>query len=337
MVEVACDESGFTGGNLTSAGAVFSHASILVPSAAAESEMERLRRRVSAHGELKASWLLRWCDPGDLRRLLAPDGLLAGGAHVLLIDIRLFLLRRLADVLLGTDEISGLDVPGKTARTRAAAHLLHRDGESAFGSHRWQEFLVTAGFALRTNSRWGPDAPVDELDRALNSLIDAGPPTPIRRLLSRLKSATDRVRDVRQILEADSHRPPLLEPLLPSLTRAVLWWGTDCPALRIVHDEQSALTPWRVSEIDGRLSEQHPGHVLDLVRVDSRDDPRVQVADLVAGIARRAAGGVLTGRPDPALVEIVHPLVDPASVWCDDSWLRSATGVTHVTAGLSPR
>ena len=337
MVEVACDESGFTGGNLTSAGAVFSHASVLVSSAAAESEMERLRRRVSAHGELKASWLLRWCDPGDLQRLLAPDGLLAAGAQVLLIDIRLFLLRRLTDVLLDADEISGLDVPGRTVHTRAAAHLLHRDGERTFGSHRWQEFLVTAGFALRTNSRWGPDAPVDELDGALTALVDAAPPAPIRQLLGRLRSATDRARDIRQVLEADPHRPPLLEPLLPSLTQAVLWWGADRPGLRIVHDEQSALTPWRVAEIEGRLAEQHPRHVLDLVRVDSRDDPRVQVADLVAGIARRAGSGVLAGRPDPALVELVHPLVDPGSVWFDDTWLRSAASVTQVTAGLSPR
>lgn len=290
--------------------------------------MGRLRRRVSARGELKASWLLRWCDPGDLRHLLAPDGLLAAGARVLLIDIRLFLLRRLTDVLLDGEEISGLDVPGRTAHTQAAARVLHQEGERTFGSRQWQEFLVSAGFALRTNSRWGPDAPVDELESALTALIDANPPTPIRHVLSQLRSATDRARDIRQVLDADPHRPPLLEPLLPSLSRAVMWWGADRPALRVVHDEQSALTPWRVAEIGGRLSEQHPGHVLDLVRVDSRDDPRVQVADLVAGIARRAATGVMVGRPDPALVEIVHPLIDPGSVWLDDTWSWTAASVT---------
>lgn len=75
-VEIACDESGFTGGNLTFRHTVFVHASVRIPAVEAEAEMQRLRERVAAHGELKASWLLRWCQDDDLRRLLGPDELL---------------------------------------------------------------------------------------------------------------------------------------------------------------------------------------------------------------------------------------------------------------------
>jgi hypothetical protein len=43
-----------------------------------------------------------------------------------------------------------------------------------------------------------------------------------------------------------------------------------------------------------------------LVTVDSRDDPRVQVADLLAGIARRS--------PDIGDDDLLQPFVSPTSL-----------------------
>jgi len=333
---VACDESGFTGGNLTFAHAVFTHASVLVSREAAAEETARLRRRVAAHGELKASWLLRWCDRDDLVRLLGPGGLL-DGALVHLSDIRLFLLRRLADVLMGPEEISGLDLPGATAATRAAALDLRRHGEASLGAKRWQEFLMVAGNALRTNSRWVPATAVDDLEAALDVLLATPATRPVRGVLASWRSATGRVRAVRRQLEDDPRLPPLLEPLLPAVTHAALAWSAQHPALLVHHDEQSALTRWRVAAIGERVAARFPGNAaLELVRVDSRDDPRVQVADLVAGIARRAATSVLDGKPDADLVSMVRPLVDDQSIWDGDAD-GSADAVPKVTAELSPR
>ncbi len=128
-VEIACDESGFTGGNLTFRHTVFTHASLRVPIESAREEMARLRQRVAAHGELKASWLLRWCDDDDLGRLFDPVGLLGDQVRVHVTDTRLFLLYRLADVLLGSDEVSGLDLPGAGTTDREVALELYRQGE----------------------------------------------------------------------------------------------------------------------------------------------------------------------------------------------------------------
>jgi hypothetical protein len=50
--------------------------------------------------------------------------------------------------------------------------------------------------------------------------------------------------------------------------------------------------------------------------VDSRTDPRVQVADLLAGVARKVASDELLGRHDPDLTALLQPYVDPASRWC---------------------
>jgi hypothetical protein len=58
----------------------------------------------------------------------------------------------------------------------------------------------------------------------------------------------------------------------------------------VVHDEQSALTPGRVARLGTFLAEAvspAPPPLRSFLQVDSRDDPRVQVADLLAGIARR--------------------------------------------------
>ena len=248
-VEIACDESGFTGGNLTFRHTVFTHASLRVPVESAREEMARLRLRVAAHGELKASWLLRWCDDDDLHRLLDPSGLLGGQVRVHVTDTRLFLLCRLADVLLSSDEISGLDLPGEAADRRGVALELYRQGDTVFGLQRWQAFLVAAGKALRATSRWVPASAVSDFEGELAELAAAPTPAPVREALLRLRAGAGRARAVRRSLEVDSRRPPLLEPLLPALTRCVLGWGTEHRALAVVHDEQSVLTPWRIRDI----------------------------------------------------------------------------------------
>ena len=319
-VEIACDESGFTGGNLTFRHTVFTHASLRLPIESAREEMARLRLRVAAHGELKASWLLRWCTDDDLHRLLDPSGLLGDQVQVHVTDNRLFLLCRLADVLLTSDEISGLDLPGETAAPREVALELYRQGDTVFGLQRWQTFLMAAGKALRATSRWVPASAVSDFEGELAELAAAPTPAPVREALLRLRAGAGRARAVRRSLEVDSRRPPLLEPLLPALTRCVLGWGSVHRELVVVHDEQSVLTPWRVRDIALRLDLAQPGHALELRRVDSREDPRVQIADLVAGIARRAAASLLIGRPDERLIDLITPVVDPRSVWPDDTW-----------------
>ena len=55
--------------------------------------------------------------------------------------------------------------------------------------------------------------------------------------------------------------------------------------------------------------------------VDSMDDARVQVAEFVAGVARRIAEDALTGKRDAELTTLLRPYVDPQSVWGDSgSW-----------------
>ena len=107
---------------------------------------------------------------------------------------------------------------------------------------------------------------------------------------------------------------PLLEPLIPALTRAVHFWGSRAEVVSVVHDEQSALTPERIADIAGTFAASRPRQQLADVRLLTRGDARVQLADFVAGIARRLASDKLNDRQDTELVALLSPLISPESV-----------------------
>jgi hypothetical protein len=92
------------------------------------------------------------------------------------------------------------------------------------------------------------------------------------------------------LIDEDPAFPPPLEPLVPALAETLLFWSAGERSVAVVHDEQSALTPARVARLGTFLADvvsPAPPPLRSFEQVDSRDDPRVQVADLLAGIARR--------------------------------------------------
>ena len=108
-----------------------------------------------------------------------------------------------------------------------------------------------------------------------------------------------------ELIDEDPELPPPLEPLVPALAETVLYWSAGGRSVAVVHDEQSALTPGRVDRLGQFLAGRvDPPPLQSFVQVDSREDPRVQVADFLAGIVRR-------GRPD--LVELLEPYLCAAS------------------------
>ena len=108
-----------------------------------------------------------------------------------------------------------------------------------------------------------------------------------------------------RLMNDDRSIPPPLEPMLPALAETVLSWTGGHRRVLVIHDEQSALTADRLTRLqqvlanDGGTSPANAdgtgpslagaSRLAGLVMADSRDDPRVQIADLLAGIARRLA------------------------------------------------
>jgi hypothetical protein len=297
-VEIACDESGFSGGNILDvATPMITHASVDLSVGEAREMLAELRSgyRFSVN-ELKSGQFLR--APRARERLDLFLAALAGNAHVHVIDKEYFLVTRIVDFFLA--EPSYAAGTRLTQSLRPAALTVYRAGRPS--RRTWGDFLVAFVELVRTKRRQQHGRePVDRFFQARDALAREGLGAPAEGVLHALRR--DRVQEIVTRLEhGDRSIPPPLEPMLPALAETVLFWSNGQRRVLVVHDEQSALTADRlrrlqrvlvdggavpeVREDDGTpLPVRSP--LAGLVMVDSRDDPRVQIADLLAGVARR--------------------------------------------------
>jgi hypothetical protein len=318
-IEIACDESGFAGGNLVGGqNQVFAHASVRMELGDARKLVDSLLQQIGAHGsgEYKAAELLRSRRRPVLEWLLGSSSPIQGNAYVHLTDTRFFVLARMLDVLLGGEPVSGTSCPGENARTREMTITLYRSGEQNYGTSRWQEFLTLAANIFRTNNRWLPKTPVPMFYAAVDALAQTHAAADVHEVMTLLPSTRPIAETTRTAHLQNPKLTPLLEPLIPALTRAVHFWGSQAEVVSVIHDEQSALTPERIADIARTVAASRPGRQLKGVRlVDSRGDARVQLADFVAGIARRLASDKLNDRQDAELMVLLRPFISPQSVW----------------------
>jgi hypothetical protein len=300
--EVACDESGWEGANLsTGRSDVIAYASVRLTAEAAADCLRQLGGRAGpAPREFKASHVLRPVRRSTVTSLLGPAGPLHGKAFVHLTDKAYFVVGRALDLVLGQSaEAASAGLAADPRLTDLAAKLT-RDRRPAF--------LAACNAVVRIEKPWQVREPVDAFIDLVEEL------RPVRSVAYAARA---------QLLE-DRVLHPAGEPLIPALARTVLHWsrgGTTDVA--IVHDEQSALTERRIRWLERQLLP--PGRELRFRQVDSRTDRRVQVADVLAGLARRLAADALHGRGDAELCRLLRPFVDPGSRWCDEpSWSTMA-------------
>ncbi|MGW4527646.1 DUF3800 domain-containing protein [Amycolatopsis sp. NPDC004378] len=296
-VEIACDESGSEGENLVGGETdVFAHAGVRLTPAAARACVAEIRDRIGSPAEeYKANHLLRAKHRRVLEWLLDPGGPLAGHGHVHLTDKTFFAVRAAVTLLAE----HGTDVMART---------LHRQGPAAFGRDRWAYFLAAFTSVLRLRPRRGVTTSPEEFFALARELAGEGEAGEIMRLLS---AGAERVAAYRARLETDPGLVPVLDPLVPAVAHTVRHFSADGTPVALVHDEQLALTGERVLQLKAAL-----GHRLAGVRfVDSRSDARVQVADFLAGVARRIASDELNGRGDARLTGLLRSFVDTNSVW----------------------
>lgn len=313
VLEIACDESGFSGTNLLDpATPVITHASVDLSTDEGAGLIAALRSGFGfSLNELKSGQFLRGPRAGEaLEWFLAA---LSGRAHVHLVDKEYFLVTRIVDLLLAE--------PSYAAGTRLSQHLrpaaltLYRAKRSA-GSD-WAVFLAAFVELVRMKRPHRPDRrALERFFQARDALVRVGLDAEAAGVLDELSRT--RVRAVLTRLSVDDQSiPPPLEPLLPALAETVLFWSRGERQVLVIHDEQSALTAGRLSRLQQVLADgARPSPVradeagsspvkvsplAGLVMVDSRDDPRVQVADLLAGLARRLPRIVDDGPLQPFL------------------------------------
>jgi hypothetical protein len=318
VVEIACDESGFSGTNLLDAATpVFTHASVDLCVEEAVELVQTLRSGFHwSLNEFKSGRFLRGPQAGEaLEWLLAA---LIGRAHVQVVDKEYFLVTRIVDLFLF--EPSYAAGTRLTEDHRSAALTLYRSGRA--GGRGWSVFLAIFVELVRTKRRHQPDrSVVERFFQARDALAGAGLGAQAEGVLDGL-SRTRVWAVLTRLAHDDRSIPPPLEPILPALAETVLFWSGGQRQVLVIHDEQSALTADRLRRLqhvltagaDSSAADAHetatpPARVsplAGLVTVDSRDDPRVQVADLLAGVARRS--------PDIGDDGLLQPFLSPTSL-----------------------
>lgn len=292
-VEIACDESGYEGEQLIdTATDVFAHAGVRLGVDAAGECLAELRRRIPLPAtEDRANHLLREMHRSVLVWLLGPSSPLFRRAHVYVIDKVYFLLGKLADLLLADPTNAGLSGDG---RARALTDEL-------FGSRPGHDFLVAANDLLRARDRRDVQGPVDAFF-----------------LLTTDRTGRPRAAAFRARLR-DDPTLSVLDPLIPAVVRAVGRWGADGTPVSIVHDRRTTLPEDRIALIRRLLVAPLR---LDGLRLAAAEfDPRIQLADLLAGTVRRIAQDELKGVGDAELTTLIRPYLDPYSIWGDRrSW-----------------
>lgn len=301
--EIACDESGSDGENLTGGNTdVFAHASVRLTVESAAASVQEIRDRIrSPAEEYKANHLLREKHRAVLEWLLAPAGPIHGRARVQLTEKAFFVVDRVVDLLLGD--------PG-------AAGVLFRAGRRAFGEAEWREFLRAANRLLRARNDGTAEGPVEEFFGLTERLRRAHGGTEAADVLARLVAGRPRADAYRQGLLERPALIPVLNPLLPAVVRTAADWSAGGRPVFLVHDRQNLLTPERIAWIE-ECARRDGVALAGLRLVAARDDPRVQLADFLAGIARKITSDELNGRGDAELTALLRPYAGDPAVWGD--------------------
>jgi hypothetical protein len=327
VLEIACDESGWEGSNLAAGNSdVIAYASVRLDIDVAAKCISLLRRRSGQHSyEYKASHLLRTKGGADIAGFLGPSGPVHGRARVHLTHKSCFVLGRVLDLFIGGSVDAASLGLRPDQRLASLAARLCRAGPDTFGREPWQAFLAATNVVLRADRRSRVHAPVDLFFGQVDVLRALEGGSRVGGILDELRNGRQNAYSARARLLEDRVLQPVLEPLIPALARCVLHWSRGLHPVEVVHDEQSALTERRIRRLEQILAAPpleiirlpDRGRFIRFRQVDSRTDPRVQVADLLAGVARKVATDELFGRSDPDLTELLRPYVDPASRWCE--------------------
>lgn len=331
LLEIACDESGYEGEKLIGTTTdVFAHASVHLNAESATNCVQELRDRIrSPATEYKANHLLREKHRSVLKWLLGPLGPLRGNAHVYLIDKAFFVVGKVIDLLV--EEVTypaGIGLH-QDRRAKAMAVTLYREGRRAFGLEQWQAFLVSSNNLMRAKDRLDVSTPADSFFHIVDVLRPAGTPGRVDEILGLLRQARPRADSFRAQLLDNPKMIPALDPLIPAIVQAVAHWGEGTKPVSIVHDRQNTLSEERIAHLKEIFSKPQPAlpgyspgaRLASLALVDSSSDPRVQIADILAGVARKLASDELSDRGDGPLTALLRPYVDSLSIWGGDrSW-----------------
>jgi hypothetical protein len=323
VLEIACDESGSDGERLIrDETGVFVHASVHLGTEAAAGCVQEIRHRIrSPAQEYKATHLLREKHRSVLEWLLGSSGPIHGRAHVHLTDKTFFVVRKAVELLVEEVPYTASIGRHQGPLARAMAVTLYREGSRTFGHEQWTAFLRSFVELMRATNRRAAGTSVSSFFHMVDAMHRAAAGGQIHDVMGLLGRARSRVESLRAQLAGSPKTLPALDPLMSAIVQTVAYWSRGGTPVSIVHDQQPSLTASRIAQLEEIAGRSSSGRLTGLRFVDSRSDPRVQIADFLAGAARRIALDELDHRGDAELTALLRPYVDACSTWGDErSW-----------------
>lgn len=324
-ITVACDESGNDGENLLGGSTpVFAHASVVLSEYQAAKIMHEVRTRTGNRSiELKSRTLLQK-KHSDTARWLLEHPALANSVSLHLTHKRYMLVTKLFDATV--EELAhdyGYDMYADGSAL-CGVNILFFMAPQLYGK-QWDALLLALQNFFRAKTPDEANSTLGALDGQF-AHVKTHPDLLPGILLNTAHQGLAHLRSLSklQLGEGIDHRLRTLDPLLPAIGAAVkFWYDKSGRPVEILHDDAKELTPEQISVMRRSLAAPEivaPHRAGQGVRlagislVDSKADERVQVADLLAGLARTAAEAMISGTEHP-LLGLIEEHMSELSLW----------------------
>lgn len=322
---VSCDESGNDGENLLSGrSTVFAHASVTLPPDDAAELLDEIRARTGSQTtELKSKTILQPRHLATARWLLSHPSIEAS-ASVHLTHKKYFVVSKLFDST--AEELAhelGEDIY-ETGGALAGANLLFFLAPQSYGT-AWDRLLLTFQQFMRAKDAVEAHR---HLARLISSMVEllSDEDAPVRDVLGTVFAGFSHLSSLSklQLGEGVEERLRTMDPLIAAVGAAVhLWAKVSGRPVELVHDAAKELTPAKIEWAKRALARPEDiapsrqglaSELTDVRLVDSKGDPCVQVADLLAGIGRIVGESMINEHQHPLGPSLV-PMVSGASLW----------------------
>ncbi|MCV9996529.1 DUF3800 domain-containing protein [Paeniglutamicibacter sp. ZC-3] len=331
VAEIYFDESGHDGENLMGGTTtVFAHGSVHMEVAEASDLVAYLRKKTRAQGEeLKAKTVIN-SGRGLLNELYGPGGKLVGKTQIYLVEKTYHAVGKIIDMLIEEEAYKrGVNLYAH-GRAKQLAHDLYQYGPRALGPDGWDELVSGFTSMMRSKQRKGVKETVDGFYEKVDKYRLTSRREKVSKVLGMLWETREHAEEFQSDLE-EGIEMRALDPLETSLFQLALEWHSRIKRpISIFHDEQTALTKPMLERI--LLVANHgipPGfgmssqkiELVDIKHVDSKSDPRIQLADISAGFCRQMAEDALRGEAQEEGLEMIRHMVHFNSLWGDSkSW-----------------
>lgn len=330
VAEIFCDESGHDGENLMAGTTpVLAHSSLHMDLAEATDLVAYLRKKTQAQSpELKAAEVLR--NGQVIDEMFGKHGKLIGHVQVYVVEKACLAAGKMIDLLIEEKAYSrGFDLYAN-GYAKHLADELYQFGPRGLGEQQWRDLVSAFTSLMREKQRKGEKETIDgffeKVEQARTSTTH-----PRLKFIFTLLSHTRREAEAFQAGVAAGDLTKNLDPLQTSLMELAYSWHQNLKLpIMIMHDAQNALTDRVMKAVLTVATEKIPPEynlpnrnfdLRGISHIDSKADPRIQLADIAAGFTRQITESALKGNAKEERLAQVRRLVHPMSIWGDpDSW-----------------